>query len=75
MLINPNGFREYDARWLYEEEIDLSGVESLGKGLGTQVVNHTKKTNPIKAIRKFIAKICRDRGKLYKANLLNLFTP
>ena len=42
MLINPNGFREYDARWLYEEEIDLSGVESLGKGLGTQVVNHTK---------------------------------
>jgi phosphomannomutase/phosphoglucomutase len=46
MLINPNGFREYDARWLYEEEIDLSGVESLGKGLGTQVVNHTKKTNP-----------------------------
>ena len=46
MLINPNGFREYDARWLYKEEIDLSGIESLGKGLGTQVINHTKKLNP-----------------------------
>ena len=43
MLINPNGFREYDARWLYEKEIDLSGIESLGKGLGTQVITHTKK--------------------------------
>ena len=46
MLINPNGFREYDARWLYEKEIDLSGIESLGKGLGTQVITHTKKKNP-----------------------------
>ncbi len=46
MLINPNGFREYDARWLYKDEIDLSGIESLGKGLGTQVINHTKKLNP-----------------------------
>jgi len=46
MLINPNGFREYDARWLYKKEIDLLGVESLGKGLGTQIVKHTKKNNP-----------------------------
>ena len=46
MLINPNGFREYDARWLYKKEIDLLGVEHLGKGLGTQIVKHTKKNNP-----------------------------
>ena len=46
MLINQNGFREYDARWLYKKDIDLEGIESLGKGLGTQVVSHTKKTNP-----------------------------
>ncbi len=46
MLINPNGFREYDARWLYNKEIDLKGIESLGKGLGTQIINHTKKNNP-----------------------------
>ena len=46
MLINPNGFREYDARWLYRKEIDLLGVEDLGKGLGTQIIQHTKKNNP-----------------------------
>jgi hypothetical protein len=43
MLINPNGFREYDARWLYKKDIDLEGIENLGKGLGTQIINHTKK--------------------------------
>ena len=46
MKINPNGFREYDARWLYEKEIDLEGITNLGKGLGTQVIKHAKKTNP-----------------------------
>ncbi|MDC0902899.1 phosphomannomutase/phosphoglucomutase [Pelagibacteraceae bacterium] len=46
MKINPNGFREYDARWLYERDIDLEGITDLGKGLGTQVIRHTKKTNP-----------------------------
>ena len=47
MLINPNGFREYDARWLYKKDIDRLGIESLGKGLGTQVKKHTKKQNPL----------------------------
>ena len=46
MKINPNGFREYDARWLFEKDIDLEGITDLGKGLGTQIINHTKKTNP-----------------------------
>ena len=44
MKINPNGFREYDARWLYEKEIDLEGITDLGKGLGSQIISHTKKT-------------------------------
>ena len=44
--INPYGFREYDARWLYPENINLQGIENLGKGLGTQIINHTKKNNP-----------------------------
>ncbi len=44
--IDPYGFREYDARWLYEENINKAGIENLGKGLGTQVINHTKKNNP-----------------------------
>ena len=46
MLINPNGFREYDARWIYRKDIDQAGIENLGKGLGTQIITHTKKTNP-----------------------------
>ncbi len=41
--INPLGFREYDARWLYEKDINLIGIENLGKGLGTQVIKNTKK--------------------------------
>ncbi len=44
--IDPYGFREYDARWLYEESINKEGIENLGKGLGTQIINHTKKNNP-----------------------------
>ncbi len=46
MKIKESGFREYDARWLYPKDIDLEGVEELGKGLGTQVINRTKKNNP-----------------------------
>tara|TARA_B100000900_G_scaffold55613_1_gene41549 strand:+ start:28 stop:1482 length:1455 start_codon:yes stop_codon:yes gene_type:complete len=46
LKIDPYGFREYDARWLYEKDINLSGIENLGKGLGTQVINNTKKKNP-----------------------------
>jgi len=46
MLINQNGFREYDARWIYEKDIDLEGIKNLGKGLGTQIINHTKMSNP-----------------------------
>ena len=44
--IDPFGFREYDARWLYPDNINLEGIENLGKGLGSQIVNHTKKNEP-----------------------------
>ncbi len=44
--IDPYGFREYDARWLYDKGINQAGVENLGKGLGTQIKNHTKKDHP-----------------------------
>jgi len=46
MKINPNGFREYDARWIFEKDIDVEGITNLGKGLGTQIISHTKKNNP-----------------------------
>ena len=34
-MVKPTGFREYDARWLFGEEINLMGVQALGIGLAT----------------------------------------
>jgi phosphomannomutase/phosphoglucomutase len=34
-LVNTNGFREYDARWLYPKDINLPGMRAVGLGLGT----------------------------------------
>lgn len=33
--VKPTGFREYDARWLFPEDINLRGIQALGMGLGT----------------------------------------
>ena len=41
LKIDHYGFREYDARWLYEKDINLSGIKNLGKGLGSQIIKHT----------------------------------
>ena len=46
LKIDQFGFREYDARWLYKKDINLLGISNLGKGLGSQIINHTKKNNP-----------------------------
>ena len=29
--IDPYGFREYDARWLYEKDIDQAGIDESWK--------------------------------------------
>ncbi len=36
-VVTPTGFREYDARWLYPEQINLLGIQALGMGLGTLI--------------------------------------
>ena len=36
-MVKATGFREYDARWLFETEINLMGVQALGLGLGTLI--------------------------------------
>ncbi|MEE9428986.1 MAG: phosphomannomutase/phosphoglucomutase [Paracoccaceae bacterium] len=38
-MITPTGFREYDARWKYPDDINLPGITALGMGLGTQMRN------------------------------------
>ena len=44
--IDPYGFREYDARWLYKKDINAEGINLVGKGLGTQIKIRTQKENP-----------------------------
>ena len=34
-MVKETGFREYDARWLFGDEINLMGVQALGLGLAT----------------------------------------
>ncbi len=40
--IDPLGFREYDARWLYPNNINGEGIKLVGKGFGTQIINKNK---------------------------------
>ena len=42
--INPLGFREYDARWLYPKDINQEGIKKVGQGLGTQIISKTIKS-------------------------------
>ena len=65
--IDPFGFREYDARWLYEKDINQSGIENLGKGLGTQIKIHTKKDNP----RIIVGHDYRSYSEKIKKSLVN----
>ena len=44
--IDPFGFREYDARWLYPKDINAEGIAKVGRGLGTQIITKTRKKNP-----------------------------
>ena len=34
-LVKPTGFREYDARWLFPDEINLMGLNAVGLGMAT----------------------------------------
>ena len=36
-MITPTGFREYDARWRFPEEINLEGLQDVGLSLGTML--------------------------------------
>ena len=42
--IDPNGFREYDARWLYPKDINQEGIKNIGRGLGSQIVFKTNQS-------------------------------
>jgi phosphomannomutase/phosphoglucomutase len=44
ILVAPQGFREYDARWLYPEQLNLRGAQKIGLGIGTII--HEMGKNP-----------------------------
>jgi phosphomannomutase/phosphoglucomutase len=47
-MIKPTGFREYDVRWRYPDEINLIGIQALGLGLATQL--HEAGVVPVVAV-------------------------
>ena len=67
LKIDPYGFREYDARWIYKKDINSEGIVNLGKGLGSQIIKHTKKQNP----RVIIGQDYRSYSEEIKAALAN----
>ena len=42
--IDPFGFREYDARWIYPKDINQEGIKVIGLGLGAQIISKTNKS-------------------------------
>jgi phosphomannomutase/phosphoglucomutase len=46
-MIAPSGFREYDARWQFPEQINLAGFQLLGMALATQMRRHRVPGNAI----------------------------
>jgi phosphomannomutase/phosphoglucomutase len=34
-FVKPTGFREYDARWLFPQEVNLMGMQAIGMGMAT----------------------------------------
>ena len=67
LKIDPYGFREYDARWLYEKDINILGITNLGKGLGSQIIKHTKKNNP----RIIVGHVYRSYSEEIKSALIS----
>ncbi|MEL7347933.1 MAG: phosphomannomutase/phosphoglucomutase [Pseudomonadota bacterium] len=47
-MMKPTGFREYDARWRFPDEINLIGIQALGLGLATQL--HEMGLPPVVAV-------------------------
>ena len=45
--IDPLGFREYDARWIYPKDINQEGIKNIGQGFGSQVISKTNKSPKI----------------------------
>ena len=41
-IISPFGFREYDARWVYPDDVNKKGLEVFGFSLGQYISKRIK---------------------------------
>jgi len=48
-LVSPNGFREYDVRWLYPDEINLFGIHMVGVSLADKIRSEAGKAKLVVA--------------------------
>lgn len=48
IVIADSGFREYDVRWIYPEQINLRGIQALGQAIGTLM--HENNITPPKIV-------------------------
>ena len=71
LKIDPYGFREYDARWVYEKDINKLGITNLGKGLGTQIINHTNKNQPRVIVGHDYRSYSEDIKQAFKEGLIS----
>ena len=71
LKINPYGFREYDARWLYQKDINLEGMTNLGKGFGSQIKKNTKKNNPRVIVGHDYRSYSEEIKKAFKKGLIS----
>ena len=60
-LVKPTGFREYDARWLFEKEINLMGMQALGMGIGTLI--HERGVRPDIVVGHFLERSRRSSSR------------
>ena len=67
--IDPLGFREYDARWLFPESINEEGIDSVGKGFGTQVISKIK--NPTVIVGHYYRSYSENVKKNFVKGLLS----
>ena len=71
LKIDPFGFREYDARWVYEKDINKLGITNLGKGLGTQIINHTPHHPPRVIVGHDYRSYSEDIKQAFKEGLIS----
>ena len=68
------GFREYDARWLYPEQINLAGIQKIGLGLGKLIKQSTSYSfefdEPAEAITRGQACVLYDNDRVLGGGII-----